>query len=137
MFSYLLFFAINFKLSKFKSIPYYESIVSVLVSSLFFYSISMSTVLNIDRSKSFYVINLLHNSQPISESDLKTKISQKFGDKEYNSYQSRILEQAKRGIVTKENNKYVLSFIGNLIWQISNFLAKIFNLSGWNNSHLL
>jgi hypothetical protein len=78
----------------------------------------------------------VYSFQPISESDLQVKISKKFGEKEYASYESRILEHVERGILTTENNKYTLSFIGNLIWQVANFLAKVFHLSGWNESDL-
>lgn len=128
---------VYFSFFKFISHQYnftYELFLSTIVSFLLFYSLSTATILNIDRSKSFHVIAFIYDKQPVSQLEFRIKLIKKFSESEWNSYNSRINEQIKRGIIVKKDGFISLGSKGNFIYHFSNSLAEIFSLEGWFES---
>ena len=112
----------------------YELFLSVIVSVLFFYSFSTATILNIDRSKSFHIIAFIYDKEPVTQIEFKIKLIEKFSEYEWNSYNLRLNEQIKRGIIIKNDGFISLSSKGKIIYHSSNFLADKFLLKGWFES---
>jgi hypothetical protein len=91
------------------------------------------SLVNIDRSKSFYLlywvkyydINTSNNLLNFSE---YPEISDKIN---VNDFLIRVNEHSKRGLITQDNNILELTNTGNLLLRIADFLAMIFSLSGW------
>lgn len=93
--------------------------------------------MNIDRSRSLHVISWIHDTGPISHVELEKKIRVKYGQFDRNFIEQRLDEQTKRNILTYRENSYTLTQFGNIIWAISEFLAKVFKLEGWFDTKLL
>jgi hypothetical protein len=94
-----------------------------------------NVLLNIDRSRSFYVLSWVRYG----------KITLKDGDLDYssvkspekNSYEAitqRVDEQTKRGLI-RISDKCELTFRGKMTVHISDFLAKAFSLEGWKSNN--
>jgi len=132
MYSILYFSIFKFIFNKYNFT--YELFLSIVVSTLLFYSLSTATILNIDRSKSFHVIAFIYEKEPVSQLEFKIELIEKFSESEWNSYNLRMNEQIKRGIILKDDGFISLSSKGNFIYHFSNFLAKIFLLEGWFES---
>ena len=120
-----------------KRISFNKWVSSALLTSTMFYSISFSTMINIDRSRSLHVISWIHDTGPISHEELEKKIRVKYGQFDRNFIEQRLDEQTKRNILTYRENSYTLTQFGNIIWAISQFLAKVFKLEGWFDAKLL
>ncbi len=114
----------------------YEDFLAITLSLVLFYSISASTVLNVDRSKSFYVISWVHDLGPISEKNLALKLRTRYGEYDSISIHQRLLEQKARGIFIVEDDLYQTSILGNIYWHAANGIASVFNLSGWYSAKL-
>ena len=94
-------------------------------------------LLNIDRSRSLYVIGWVHH-------DLVTINNGTFDFSKIESQEKlnetaiiqRISEHETRNLMFKESNKLKLTFMGNLYYHIANLISQFFNLTGWRqNSH--
>ena len=131
VFSY---FALEYKrdISQFN----YEKFLSVFVSLLLFYSMSFSTVLNTDRSKSLYVLSWVHDLGPITEKNLSQKIRMKYGEYDSSYIQQRIIEHKSRGVFVERNGAIQTSSLGNVYWYVANKIAGIFKLSGWYSAKI-
>ncbi len=114
----------------------YEKFLSVLISLLLFYSISFSTILNTDRSKSLYVLSWVHDLGPISEKKLAQKIRIKYGEYDSSYIQQRINEHKSRGVFVEQNGLIQTSTLGNVYWFAADKIAAIFQLSGWYSSKI-
>lgn len=108
----------------------YINIIALLVSIL----ILPYTLLNVDRSRSFYVLSWVDQN----------KIS-KFGDQFLVQVQSsesldipgvkqRVEEQQQRGLIRENNGVYQVTEIGSSMLGVANFLAKLFNLENWESN---
>jgi hypothetical protein len=114
----------------------YEDFLAITLSFVVFYSIAGSTVLNVDRSKSFYVISWVHDLGPISEKNLSQKLRNRYGEYDSISIHQRLLEQRARGLFIVKDDLYQTSMLGNFYWYTANSIAYIFNLSGWYSAKL-
>jgi hypothetical protein len=114
----------------------FEFLVSILLSSIIFYSFCFSTILNVDRSKSLYVLLWVHDLGPVSEIELANKISLKYGVFDRDTYEQRIEEQIQRGLISTSAGNLNLTQKGNLIYESANLLAHLFKLAGWNKAKL-
>jgi hypothetical protein len=91
-----------------------------------------STLLNIDRSRSFYILSWVNNGQIKvvgNEIDLSRVMSDEASSSD--GIKQRIREQESRGIIVSEGSILKLSAIGTLIYNVSTKLARIFKLNGW------
>jgi hypothetical protein len=92
--------------------------------------------MNIDRSKSFYVIQWVAEMQPTNLSDLQSEIVKKYGYFDSESILKRISEQQKRGIITDTEFLYLTGY-GEIYYYIANVTANVFNLNGWSDAKIL
>lgn len=106
----------------------------MFVFSIFTFS---STLLNIDRSRSIYVLSWVSNSEIKENSNGGIELSVKSGEaSDKDAILQRVREHEKRGLVFKKNHVYRLSFTGDLVLFASKILAKVYNLEGWYiNNH--
>ena len=114
----------------------YETLLSLFVSVLLFYSISFSTIMNTDRSKSLYVLSWVHDLGPITEKNLAQKIRIKYGEYDSSYIQQRITEHKSRGVFVERNGFIQTSTLGNVYWYVANKIAGIFKLSGWYSAKI-
>jgi hypothetical protein len=94
-----------------------------------------STLINIDRSRSFYVLGWVYNHKieiVNNEIDLSSvKSSEKINVQAINQ---RVNEHIKRKIIRMEDSRLVLTNLGVVIVKLSNITSYIFNLEGWANN---
>ena len=123
----LLYFRINFF-----SYDWKKSLRDSLLGFMIYLLIALFTILNIDRSRSFYVLSWVAKGIVIctdSSLDL-TKVQSK---EKFNSIgiSSRIEEQVKRNLVLKSDSGCQLTQYGELYLVSAEVLAEIFNLKNW------
>jgi hypothetical protein len=108
----------------------YLSFIGFLVSLL----VLSNSLLNIDRSRSFYVLSWV-DQEKVSSIDgvIEESISSTEAN-DLNSLEMRIMEHEERGLIKNENGKYYLTFGGGVMLSLSNFLAQIFNLENWQKN---
>ena len=94
-------------------------------------------VLNIDRSRSFYILSWVRFHEIKSNGDTfdlaKVESEEKLSTQ---SIDIRIKEQLSRGLIKKDSSEITLTTSGRFIVKLSDLFSKIFNLRGWaNNNH--
>jgi hypothetical protein len=105
-----------------------ESIVMFLAVSF----LVNSVMLNIDRSRSFYVLSWVANGQVyIDSGDHKLMIRSPEGMNVNGVYQ-RVEENKARGFIIESGDKYALSFTGKIFLDITNIIAKTYELKNWD-----
>jgi hypothetical protein len=108
-----------------------------LLSILLFWSFAQFTLLNIDRSRSFFLIAWVDQGKVGVTNEgysfLKVSSPEKLN---HNGMVQRVDEQLSRGILKKENGELALTGKGRLVLETSQFLAREYKLIGWLlNSH--
>jgi hypothetical protein len=95
---------------------------------------------NIDRSRSFYVISWVQNHNMYFINDQVTVLDGKIKSEEsINKFgiESRIKEQLERNILfVNPNSKLELTTYGELIYDISEKLSKLYSLGGWQQNKI-
>jgi len=106
-----------------------ESITTGMIASLLVFIFGTLFLMNIDRSKSFYV--LIWCDQPRNFKSI-TKLSfEQLGGIEYGGLQMRLNEQMSRGLIARTGKTYHLTNEGKLVLNSADSLASIFKLSGF------
>ena len=99
--------------------------------------VSILLLINIERSRSTYVIAWVDNGLiRYLPSSNNYNYSQKIIEIESNlkMLDQRILENLARGIFVLDQNSIILSIRGKMLLRFSNFIALFFNLKGWLNN---
>jgi hypothetical protein len=89
------------------------------------------TLLNIDRSRSFYVLSWVDESKVYFENGQIVLEVRSTESTDIAGVDLRLKEQEQRGLIREENGVYKVTNIGKLTLRIANLLAKLFNLSNW------
>lgn len=114
-----------------------KSLRNSLLGFLIYLLVALFTILNIDRSRSFYVLSWVDKGVVICSSsglDLsKVKSREKLNP---SGISSRIEEQVKRGLILKSDSICKLTQYGELYLFSAEVIAEIFKLNNWelNNS---
>jgi hypothetical protein len=120
---------ITFRLRAKKSVDLFPY---VLVGSLVFLIGAQDTVLNIDRSRSFYTLGWVEQDSvryKDGELDLSAvKSTEKFSVPEISV---RLNEQVSRGLVYIDSDKVRLTSSGRFMLGLANGLGKVFALDNW------
>jgi hypothetical protein len=96
--------------------PKYLSIVVLLVFLLF----ATQSVLNVDRSRSFYILAWIHDApQGATIDDIHDSLVESFGESEARAFDQRLQEHLKRKII-----------------RLVEFLSELYNLDGWRGAKL-
>jgi hypothetical protein len=108
---------------------------SLITGLLLFILIAQGTLLNIDRSRSLYILSWAHNNSiKLAQGSLSLESVVSSERLIPTAVLQRIKEHKKRGLMKNEENYVVLTRRGELYFQIANHLARIFNLTGWKEN---
>ena len=109
----------------------------ILLISLIFFTITSLPLVNVDRSRSIYVLSWI-NEGKIKINNNVIDLAQVESKEKLNidGVRQRINEQTERGLVIQDGNRLELSKSGQVIIIISKYVAKIFNLNGWEKNNL-
>jgi hypothetical protein len=100
------------------------------IISVFFLSF---TLLNIDRSRSVYVLSWISKEQIIVENDRYLVLTPGIEAEDSYAIKQRIEENIQRNLVSSERDigTVTLTKGGNLFLSLAKSLATVFNLKGW------
>lgn len=109
----------------------------LIVLFLFATTIFSSTLLNIDRSRSLYVLSWIDNSQIVEKVNGSLEINVISSEAlDTNAIFQRVNEHKKRGLIVQQNEIFKLSAAGKAILYSAKVLASVYNLDGWRiNDH--
>jgi hypothetical protein len=108
------------------------SVYRYLSISLIIFSMAQATILNIDRSRSFYLLAWVQEGKVALVED-GVNLSQVISG-EANSTTSihdRVIEQSQRGLIALEGEDYRLTKKGKVVLWISELVGKVFKLEYW------
>ena len=104
----------------------------ILVAMLIMIILGPNTVMNVDRSRSFYVLSWVEKGAIELTDDgqliLNVKSPEKFN---LISIKERLDEQSARGLIEFRDQSYFLTWRGKLTLNIAQFLASFYKLDGW------
>ncbi len=108
----------------------------IILSSVLFFVIAQSTVLTIDRSRSFFVLSWVESSK-ISFTSKAIDLSLVTSNEKYSTsaIELRLQEQIDRKLIYTNSQSYELTALGRLVLFSANSFAKLFNLTGWYNNN--
>lgn len=114
----------------------YENVLLTIVVSLVFFISHQMVLLNIDRSRSYYVIGWVHAGNVEVLNDLYTydKVVS-LEKKNEEASNMRINEQINRGIMVKVGGNLKLTLSGKAMFQTAEILSKIFTLENWKENY--
>jgi hypothetical protein len=110
-------------------------IKDIVICVLLTFLLLTSTLLNVDRSRSLYILSWVENGKikvVNNEYDFSRIQSKEVLDGE--GIKQRIREQESRGILLNHGDSLSLSFSGTVIYKISRKMAEFFSLNGWYNN---
>ena len=104
----------------------------ILVSMLLIVTLGPNTVMNVDRSRSFYVLSWVEKKAIKVTDDGKLILNVNSPEK-FNlvSIKARLDEQSTRGLIEFRDQSYFLTWRGRLTLMIAEFLAAFYKLDGW------
>jgi len=104
---------------------------SILVGFLLTILLISNTLINVDRSRSFYVISWVNNgSVRLVDNELKLSVNSSEAT-DIAAIQMRLDEQIERGLLLKKGDIFEISGRGRLALKVANALAYAFNLENW------
>lgn len=122
--------------TKFKILTEINVIYSCL-SIVLFFTLTMNSLGNIDRSRSLYMLHWISCAPKGSNLEIiETQIQKKYGLETKLAFDFRIAEQINRGIVKIVNKRPILSTSGMFILRVAQIEAKAFELHGWERLDL-
>lgn len=89
------------------------------------------SILNIDRSRSFYVLSWVKNKSISTEENRLLINIQSAEGRNRRAVIQRITEASSRGLLHRTSEEIELTTLGEILFFGSNQIANIFNLSGW------
>ena len=116
---------------------YRESVLLLIIALLLTYNSNQFMLLNIDRSRSFFVLSWVKNHKievtttGFSLGEIKS--SEKNSGLEI---ENRLNEQIHRGLIRIEDSRLTLSKRGNLFYTLAERIAGVYKLNGWSANRL-
>lgn len=108
----------------------YINIIALLVSVL----ILPYALLNVDRSRSFYVLSWVDQNKISKSGDQFLVQVQSSESLDIRGVKQRVEEQQQRGLIRENNGVYQVTEIGSFMLGVANFLAELFNLENWKSN---
>lgn len=107
----------------------------IIISALTFFLVAQGTLLNIDRSRSLYVLSWVH-FHDISYVDKQLALDDVISSEAEVSeaISQRIDEHIARGLMENGEMKISLTPRGELYFEVADMLADIYNLDGWKQN---
>ena len=115
--------------SKFTILAFFKkfNFGNFLVALLLSYSVTTSSIMTIDRSRSVYVLSWIDELSSVER--IEFFVESKFGGVEKSALSQRIDEQIQRNLVESDgNSRLTLTWSGKLFLKIARLTAVIFNL---------
>ena len=123
---------VSFILLSWKKPKFSVNISEILLIVTLFVSLANFSLLNIDRSRSFYLLAWIDQSKVReSNSNLDLGMVLSSENRNVNAFQVRINEQVSRGLVSLNGNQYDLTGLGEVYLLISKKAADMFDLENW------
>jgi hypothetical protein len=112
-----------------------ELILLFLIALLLTYSSTQFMLLNIDRSRSFYVLSWVQNHD-IRITNSGYDITEVKSYEKYSKFEiiKRLDEQRIRGLIKVDSSSLDLSIRGSVFYYSADKLAQIFKLDGWTSN---
>ena len=109
-----------------------RNILVLLLAVIIFITLNSYTLVNVDRSRSFYILSWVsHNEVDCASEVVSLNSVQSQEAKNINGIDQRIKEQISRGLIKKIDRKCELTSLGYIYLDVAKILANIFNLSNW------
>ncbi len=105
--------------------------LSILLSFLLIITPSFLVLMNIDRSRSFYV--LVWATFPRSAQEIENQSIIAFGSAEKFGILMRLKEQEKRGLIKHDEGFYSLTTTGRLMVTTADMFASLYKLDNYNH----
>lgn len=96
--------------------------------------VQTQTLLNIDRSRSFFILEWIECSPSNELLLVENKVASILGAGEIGAFNLRLVEQQARGVIARKGTYVNLTLFGRLLFRFSELSAGAFNLSGWENN---
>jgi hypothetical protein len=111
------------------------SLVKVTACFFLCYSLLSSTVLNIDRSRSFYVISWVNlNLIGVNKNSIDLTLVESSERLNQKAINARISEQTSNGNIQISGDRLVLTNQGKILYRLSSACAVLFKLNGWHSN---
>jgi hypothetical protein len=126
-----LFLLISLLIKKFKVFSLDETVALLLISVLLCIVVLPLSLVNVDRSRSFYVLSWVENgSFYSSDAGIQFRVESTEA-LDVRGVEQRVKEQLDRGLIEKSNGQFHLTPSGRFMLKISNLLAQVFQLENW------
>jgi hypothetical protein len=109
-----------------------RSLIAALLVFLLILNVGFLVLMNVDRSRSFYVLCWSGNSSTIVQ--IESKSIDKLGSVEVAGIKQRLSEQEMRGLIQFRNGEYSLTRGGEILTLTAELVAKIFSLNNYKNA---
>jgi hypothetical protein len=122
-----IFFVLSAKIVSFRT-----TTAEILLVSTLFISLANLSLVNIDRSRSFYLLAWVGDSKVIEDDsglDLGMVLSNE--SRSIDAINVRLNEQISRGLVSQSGSEYRLTNLGKVYLLMSNVVAEWFKLENW------
>ena len=98
--------------------------------------VQTQTLLNIDRSRSYFILEWIECSPSKELLLVQNKITSVFGAGEIGAFNLRLVEQETRGFIAREGDTVNLTRLGSILFRFSEISAGVFKLSGWETNKI-
>jgi hypothetical protein len=92
------------------------------------------SLLNIDRSRSFYVLSWVNQGRVSIENGQIILNVESTESVDRSGVYLRVVEQQQRGLISRSNQTYEITSMGKLALVIANMLAQTFSLENWETN---
>jgi hypothetical protein len=132
--AFTIFFALTMLLIAFSSKAMsFENVAVLFLATVLFFTIHQTTLLNVDRSRSYFIIGWVHN-QRISIDDGSPNYERVLSMEKLNPWAmtDRLEEQISRGYILNEGKTLRLSARGQALYSFAQYLSKVYSLTNWD-----
>lgn len=107
----------------------------IMIGVLTFFLLAQGTLLNIDRSRSLYVLSWVHFHE-ISYVNKKPTLDDVISPEAevWEAISQRIDEHVSRGLIENKGKKISLTPRGEFYFEVADILADIYSLDGWKQN---
>jgi len=107
----------------------------IMIGVLTFFLLAQGTLLNIDRSRSLYVLSWVHFHE-ISYVNKKPSLDDVISPEAevWEAISQRIDEHISRGLIENKGKKISLTPRGEFYYEVADILADIYSLDGWKQN---
>lgn len=113
--------------SKFSTVLRGRELTSIVLA----FTIISFITLNVDRSRSFYLVKWVSESSDTGTTLQEISKSKNFSPEDIKDFRQRINEQKESGTLKVENGQIKVTLLGSIVVSVSRFFAKFASLEGY------